>query len=140
METVLIVTLVLGTLVFIGRPLLRPAASPRFQGKREMEALESEKEMVYTALKDLDLDYHMGKNDAKDYGEIKDRYRLKALTLLEQIDRTMQKGSLRNEHAMDEANNQSDEVRFCARCGTSRSAGDHFCRICGAMLAPAGSS
>jgi len=135
METVLIVTLVLGTLAFIGWPLLHPAASPRSQGKKELEALESEKEVVYAALKDLELDYRMGKIDAKDYGELKDRYRLKALTLLEEIDRTTQKRGLVDEQVTDATNNHCGEARFCARCGTPRGDGDHFCRICGAALA-----
>ncbi|MBI3016165.1 MAG: hypothetical protein HYY65_14135 [Candidatus Tectomicrobia bacterium] len=135
METVLIVTLVLGTLAFVGWPLVRPAVSPRSQGKKELEALESEKEVVYAALKDLELDHRMGKIDAKDYGELKDRYRLKALTLLEQIDRTTQKRGLVDEQVMDAIDNHRGEARFCAQCGTPRGAGDHFCRICGAELA-----
>lgn len=72
---------------FLAWPLLRPAASPAFaEGDREADLL-AEKEQLYAALRDIELDYRMGKLSEGDYIELREKYRLEALTLLDQLEK-----------------------------------------------------
>ena len=53
----------------------------------ELEELLAEKQMVYDAIKELEFDHQAGKLSLEDYEQTRHSYELRAITLLQQIDR-----------------------------------------------------
>lgn len=62
-----------------------PAAQERATGRRRKE-LEREYQALKRALKEIELDHAMGKLSDGDYGEIRGRYRERAVRVLRQLD------------------------------------------------------
>ena len=56
---------------------------PRGRGSRE---LEREKQLVLKAIKEIELDYQMRKIAERDYREMVERYRTRAMRLISEID------------------------------------------------------
>lgn len=54
--------------------------------KERLSELESRREALYAAIKELEFDYRMGKLSETDYKELDERYKLEALSLLKEID------------------------------------------------------
>ena len=54
----------------------------------EEDRLLSEKESLYSAIKELDFDHEMGKLSNEDYKQLKNEYTEKALTVLKALDKT----------------------------------------------------
>jgi hypothetical protein len=74
-----------GVVVLIALPFFVKEQDSADPGVRE--ALPAQKEEIYGALKDIELDYRMGKLSREDYEELNRAYRQKALRLLRVIDR-----------------------------------------------------
>jgi len=53
----------------------------------ELQELLAEKQALYAAIKELELDYQAGKLALEDYQQTRRGYELRAVALLEQIDR-----------------------------------------------------
>jgi flagellar biosynthesis/type III secretory pathway M-ring protein FliF/YscJ len=69
-------------------PLLRPSedATPELEGA-EVQELLAEKQTLYAAIKELEFDHQAGKLSLEDYQQTRRSYELRAVALLEQIDR-----------------------------------------------------
>ena len=84
-------TIVLGALVLVAvGALISLPFFRREEGSARpevAEALTARKEEIYGSLKDIELDYRMGKLSREDYEELRAAYRGKALRLLKAIDR-----------------------------------------------------
>ena len=171
MEIIIILAIVILTAVFIALPFFRkstevenpieqvsnPVKSPSLI---ELKKLNSEKELLYTALNDIEFDYGLGKLSRKDYDELKRDYKTKAASILKEIDE-ISKGvhsteledrlekeitAIRKSRSADEneieeeilkARKQSDDKNkflTCVNCGRQYSAGDLFCSRCGIGL------
>ncbi len=65
---------------FVLAPLRRPTLSPVRRAERER--LLQEREAIYRALRDLDLDRATGKISDADYADLAARYRVRALAAL----------------------------------------------------------
>lgn len=69
-------------------PFLRASEGPSAQsGDTELQELLAEKQTLYTAIKELEFDHHAGKLSLEDYQQTRRSYELRAVALLEQIDR-----------------------------------------------------
>lgn len=51
-----------------------------------LKALEGQKESLYSAIRDIDLDYGLGKLTQDDYDELRRKYREEAASVLKEID------------------------------------------------------
>lgn len=60
---------------------------PVESGNAELQELLAEKQALYAAIKELELDYQAGKLALEDYQQTRRSYELRAVALLEQIDR-----------------------------------------------------
>jgi len=118
-----------GVVLFLAWPLLWPAPSAATGGETEAYLL-ARKEEAYAALKDIELDYQMGKLSEEDYIELREKYRLEALALLDQIE----KGDEIEELLEREVKALRRERKLCPACGTEKSPASRFCRTCGAPL------
>src|ERR687885_706529 len=95
LEKIFILALAIGAAIFIALPFFRS----KFKDKSEegsdtlknplnekLRRLNSQKESLYTALKEFDFDYSMGKLSKEDYEELRDKYKLQAIQVLKEID------------------------------------------------------
>lgn len=141
---------------WILQPLLRPkgleSGSPQSRAIKEM-ALKKSKEDVYAAIKEMEMDFGMGKISEEDYQDLKSRYKSKALHFLKELD-GVERGEdvdaavereiqqLRKEKESDKKRGDGKEtawqVNFCPQCGRKADPGDNFCHGCGMRLSLVG--
>jgi hypothetical protein len=110
------------------RPLGAPSpAQPEGLLEAQADTLE-EREAVYTAIRDLEHDYEMGKLSEDDYQGLRRGLRVRAVTLLR---------AERETRAAAEAHVEGapETPPSCPACGASSHPGDRFCARCGARLA-----
>jgi hypothetical protein len=62
-------------------------------GGSEKDRLVSEKEALYSTIKELDFDHQMGKLSDDDYKQLKSEYTQKALSVLKALDHPDEKSS-----------------------------------------------
>jgi len=69
-------------------PFLRASEEPPAQsGDTELQEHLAEKQILYAAIKELEFDHQAGKLSLEDYQQTRRSYELRAVALLEQIDR-----------------------------------------------------
>lgn len=135
-------------------------AYPLFQRKEELESalvpadgeveeLHSRREAIYGAIKELDFEYQLGNLSQPDYQDLRNQYRQKAASVLQEMDGLAEVGakeppprpawedeieeavrSLRSKEKT-KAPRSKTKTRFCAHCGTSLGQEDRFCAACG---------
>jgi hypothetical protein len=144
LDTIVIFLVAVGTVVFVGEPLVRRALHPAFAGESEqaMERLSLQKETLYTAIRDLDFDFQTGKVDQKDYTELRQHFEGEAIQLLRQIDAVDPLIELDNElerqiHTLRQQRlshiNLSSQST-CPRCRGMLQGDENFCPSCGQPL------
>ena len=95
MEILIIILLVLLALLPVIVPFFRSSERASLgSGHTELQELLAEKQMVYAAIKELEFDHQAGKLSLEDYEQARHSYELRAITLLQEIDRLgTQRGS-----------------------------------------------
>ena len=69
-------------------PFFRPSEMrPEASDHDELQTLWAEKQTLYAAIKELEFDHQAGKLSLEDYRQTRRSYELRAVALLEQIDR-----------------------------------------------------
>jgi hypothetical protein len=129
------------------RPGGAPAAAPA-ESRRRRE-LDREKQLVLKAIKEIELDYQMRKIAEKDYREMVERYRARALRLIGEIEAGDDYRSLierelaiRLKLPMPEAPKPAEQptgapvarAPQCPGCQTVNDEDALFCKKCGAKL------
>lgn len=94
--------------------------------QREREYLEEKREVLYENLRDLHLEYRMGKLSDDDYQRTKARYQEELAALLHEFEQ--------NVGSIPEAEAPALIPGRCARCGKDNAAANRFCGACGAEL------
>jgi hypothetical protein len=99
-------------------------------------ALEREKALVLRAIKELEFDYAMGKVSEADFKEIGGRLRLRALVLMQELERAPARPAAGVPAAPPAATaaTSADARPACASCGTNNDHDAKFCKSCGARL------
>ncbi|HSC77228.1 MAG TPA: zinc ribbon domain-containing protein [Candidatus Acidoferrales bacterium] len=91
--------------------------------ERDLEFLQQRREVVYDNLRDLHLEFRMGKLSEQDYQLTKARYQEELALLL---------------HEVEKLGGPAPAPHFvpgrCARCGRDNPADNRFCGACGAEL------
>ncbi len=91
--------------------------------ERDREFLDQRREVIYDNLRDLHLEFRMGKLSDADYQQTKGRYQEELALLL---------------HEMEKLGGGAAAPVFvpgrCARCGRDNPADNRFCGACGAEL------
>lgn len=104
------------------KPEVAVALSP---AERERAFLNERKEVLYENLRDLHLEYRMGKLSDRDYQQLKEHYQEQLAPLL---------------HALEQLPLQPARARpgpgTCPRCGHANPPGNRFCGACGTGLTP----
>jgi hypothetical protein len=121
--------------------------------QRSRAALEREKSLVLRSIKELEFDRAMGKLSPKDFDEMSERLRARALMLMKQVDqggsgyRELIERELSARLATRQGRGKADAAvagtpkpqvaGLCAGCGTVNDLDAVFCKRCGAKLAEA---
>lgn len=124
METVLIGLLVLGTLAFVGYPLVRGIRQP---DRRSLP--DAELHGAYADAEELELDFRTGKLAAEEYEALR---KGPAPQADDELEREIRKARARRKTA---ARTAPAAAGNCPQCGAPTDPGDRFCAACGASLA-----
>lgn len=106
--------------VFWVKPEPQVAPSP---AAREAAFLNERKEVLYENLRDLHLEYRMGKLSDRDYQQLKEHYQQQLAALLYDLDQ------LRVRLLASTA-----PAGLCPKCGQPNPPANRFCGTCGARL------
>lgn len=147
METVLEVLLALSVIFFVGYPLLKPGmpdtkGAGRSDEREVLESLIKKKEETYRGIKNLEMDYKMGKLSLEDYQELEGRYKQEAIEILKKIEARDTKKKIEEEieqelYALRHKGEISAPVpHYCSGCGLQVKSTDNFCPQCGHKLNP----
>lgn len=114
-----------------------------------LEELFSRRDALYSAIKDLDFDYQTGSLSYQDYQDLVERYKRRAVSILQEIDAAKRGGSLEEdlEREIRGVRNVLEgapltpavagiepAARFCTQCGARARTEDRFCAQCGTRL------
>ncbi len=90
MEFLIFLAILAAVIVFVTRPLLRPAGSRSrgsAMGAAALADLEAAREAKYREIRDAELDYRTGKLSRADYESIDGSLRAEAIAILRELDR-----------------------------------------------------
>jgi hypothetical protein len=114
------------------------------QGRRFVRELEREKQLVLKAIKEIELDYQMRKISDRDYREMVERYRNRAMRLISELEAgddyrglIEKELKLRLELPAADAPAASPSAGARPTCPTCRTVNDpdaKFCKSCGGKL------
>ena len=119
--------------------------------EREREYLEEKREVLYENLRDLHLEYRMGKLSDQDYQQTQARYQEEMAALLHQLEHLSLSAaqaafvpglpadlpadlSAVVPHSGTKAEARRAKAGRCPRCGQDNPASNRFCGTCGAKL------
>jgi rRNA maturation endonuclease Nob1 len=95
------------------------------------------KETLYTAIKEIEFDYQVGKLSEDDFQQLRQQYKEEAVNLLKRIDQKQRKKSKphkRKAGPQQVRGADKESVKYCWSCGTAISKHDKFCASCGSDL------
>ncbi len=109
------------------------AAQGRGENSRAVDELSRKKRALIRDIKDIELDYEMGKIDKSDFEDLTKSYRRQAMLVLKEIDskngrQIKRKKTLINSEFVVPANEISG---FCIECGSPLFNEAAFCGVCG---------
>ena len=103
------------------------------ENNRAVDELLRKKHALIREIKDIELDYHMGKIDKSDFEDLTEGYRQKAMLVIKEIDskngrQIKRKKTLINSEFVVPQNEISG---FCIECGSPLYNEAAFCGVCG---------
>lgn len=153
--------LALGVVAFLISPLLDDPRR-RFSGKKQhIDDLQKRKDFLYSAIRELNIDYNMGKLSADDHKQLQAEYMAEASSVLDQLEHSgngkqhvtalIEQAVLdiRKDRAPSPASTSADtapqpvappepaadeEQAACDACGTDNEPDAKFCIECGTAL------
>ncbi|MGE5139755.1 MAG: hypothetical protein ACM3JD_09850 [Rudaea sp.] len=145
MDLILAGILLIGVFAALGYPLYRARPRVRVSGGSPLGDLLAQRDGLYATLRDLDLDFQLGKLDEADYRGLREKYLSRAATVLHEIDafRSNSKRSALDDGIEREVaalrrtsagNGRPAGERVCSNCGRPFQNGDLFCGKCGQAL------
>ena len=128
------IALLLGLLLYLGRPLLTGGRAGAMTGPTRQ--LFERKEQLLGEIVELELDRELGKVSAEDFQRLFAELETETLAVIGELDRLNGASSPKLERRIEEevaALRQKTAPR-CHSCGALRREGDLFCPQCGASL------
>ncbi|MFQ5926963.1 MAG: zinc ribbon domain-containing protein [Terriglobia bacterium] len=99
--------------------------------ERERAFLNERKQVVYENLRDLQMEYRMGKLSEKDYRQLKEHHQEQLAGLLYALDQLRARSGQAGEPVAVQS-----RPGQCPQCGEQNPPGNHFCGACGTRLEP----
>ncbi len=127
--------LTLLTFAFVAYPLFKQRSNRAEQIQDDrLRELYSRRDTAYYMLKELEFDYQSGTLTEEDYHELESRYRGKAISILQGIDKLEEEPDIDQEIEKQVMALRQKQGQFCTQCGAKRREEDIFCSGCGASL------
>ncbi|HHL72593.1 MAG TPA: zinc ribbon domain-containing protein [Bacteroidetes bacterium] len=101
-----------------------------FEQNHRAEDLEARKTEIYSAIKDIEFDYEMGKLSEEDFLALREKYKAEAISVLRELDHQSQARNKKQRHHKAPKGQQ----RFCTQCGNALHVKDKFCSNCGTKV------
>ena len=130
------IALLLGLLLYLGRPLLTGGRAGAVTGPTRQ--LFERKEQLLGEIVELEFDRELGKVSAEDFQRLFAELEAETLAIIGELDQLNGASSDQFERRIEEevaALRQKTAASRCHGCGTLRREGDLFCPQCGASLA-----
>ena len=86
LEIVLIAIMVVGVIAFIAYPLFSTPEGKITETPDALDVLIAQRDSAYDAIRDLDFDFQLGKLSQTDYAPLREKYKMRAVDALKQID------------------------------------------------------
>ncbi len=155
MELILAAVLLAIVMAVLAYPLYAARPRMRLATDGTLGDLVAQRDGVYATLRDLELDYQLGKLDEADYRSLREKNLARAALLLQQLDarrgtnadRQAQSDEIEREvaalrqnsslktSAPVNGNGAGSVAGYCTRCGRPYQQGDRFCGKCGHAFA-----
>lgn len=135
LPTLCSIALLLGLLLYLGRPLLMGGRAGA--ASRPTRQLFERKEQLLGEIVELELDRELGKVSAEDFQHRFAELEAETLAVIGELDRLNGASSHQLERRIEEevaALRQKTTTPRCRSCGVLRREGDLFCPQCGASL------
>jgi hypothetical protein len=97
------------------------------RAEREREYLEDKREVLYENLRDLHLEYRMGKLSDQDYSQMKVRYQAELAALMHEFQE-------KTDAPLPVESAATPPPGRCVRCGKDNPVDNCFCGACGAEI------
>jgi hypothetical protein len=97
------------------------------RAEREREYLEDKREVLYENLRDLHLEYRMGKLSDQDYSQMKVRYQAELAALMHEFQE-------KTDAPLPVESAATPPPGRCVRCGKDNPVDNRFCGACGAEI------
>lgn len=91
MSLMLTPLLLIGLVLYVAWPLLKDQSEPDPVEESELEKAQEVKEMAISDLKDIEMDFRMGKLSDEDYQRLRQEFEVRAVEALKQVDSLEQK-------------------------------------------------
>ncbi len=135
MTIVVMALIVFVAILALGYPLVNAEQyeyEAATNGDDKLEALLSQRNAAFDALRDLKFDYDTGKLSEHDYQQMKARYDLRAAEVLQKMDALAAPQSKRLGGSKKAATGASKTV--CSKCNEKLLPDDRFCPKCGTRV------
>ncbi len=138
MEFAIIAGFILASVAYVAWPFLNQAR-PATNGKSSarLDDLRIQRDIVFAAIKDLEMDREMGRVSEDDFEQLNAGYRKQAIEVLKKIDQAgngTYRKHLEEELAALRSKHRQGGLIFCSACGSAVAAQDKFCSSCGRKL------
>lgn len=142
LSTILIALIVMVVVGIVAYPLFNPRTFALPEPIHpELEELASQRDAMYTAIKDLENEYATGKLSEADYRSLRAKYEAKAVALLQELDRVVAtlprpetEDAIEREVARLRRAGAKESALTCPQCSAPYAAEDIFCAKCGTLL------
>ena len=126
------VALTIITAVMISYPLWqRSQRKMNFALNHQGEEWQARKAEIYAAIRDIELDYRMGKLSEEDYNALREQYKNEAIQIMKKLDGL----TVASVTAKKSRTALPPGTRFCHQCGQPATSTDLYCSACGAKQA-----
>ena len=121
------------TAVIVGYPLWQKSQRKiSFALNHQNEEWQARKAEIYAAIRDIELDYRMGKLSTEDYEALREQYKNEAIQIMKKLDGMAAPAAAKTKSASAP---RAPHVRFCHQCGQATAEAELYCSACGAKIA-----
>jgi len=125
--------MIIAAVAFVAAPFLRSEAAAQMPDAAaalpsHRQKLERQKLEAYTAIKEVEFDYRMGKLSDTDLAIMRDKYAAQALTAIEAL------AAARGGDGGRPSGRRPARIAFCPTCGHTIPPRANFCPACGLSL------
>lgn len=111
-------------------------ASSLKKTETKYDRINSQKEAILLAIKELEFDYYTGKLSEDDFNELKEDYKSRAISILKNIEKVKKDGDKDEfeKEIMLKRQQRKKDIVICKKCKSRESIKAKYCSQCGEKL------